>query len=73
MCIASGGNFVTQLVGILSVGAFVFGVSWVVWFAISKTIGLRVTETTERIGQDAAELGMESYPEFVLMPEMDDD
>ena len=73
VCIASGGNFVTQLVGILSVGAFVFGVSWVVWFAIDKTIGLRVGESTERIGQDASELGMESYPEFVLMPEMDDD
>ncbi len=73
VCIAAGGNILTQLAGIASVGVFVFGVSWVVWFAISKTIGLRVTESTERIGQDAAELGMESYPEFVLMPEMDDD
>ena len=52
--------------------AFVFAVSWVVWFAIEKTIGVRVSENTERLGQDAAELGMESYPEFVLMPEMDD-
>ena len=73
VCIAAGGNFVTQIVGILSIGAFVFVVSWVVWFAIEKTIGVRVSEATERIGQDAAELGMESYPEFVLMPEMDDD
>ena len=72
VCIAAGGNFVTQLIGILSIGAFVFGSSWVVWFAIEKTIGVRVSEATERIGQDAAELGMESYPEFVLMPEMDD-
>ena len=73
VCIAAGGNFVTQIVGILSIGAFVFAVSWVVWFAIEKTIGVRVSENTERLGQDAAELGMESYPEFVLMPEMDDD
>ena len=74
VCIAAGGNFVTQLIGILSIGAFVFAVSWVVWFAIEKTIGVRVSEDTERLGQDTAELGMESYPEFVLMPEpMDDD
>jgi len=74
VCIAAGGNFVTQLIGILSIGAFVFGLSWVVWFAIEKTIGVRVSEVTERLGQDTAELGMESYPEFVLMPEpMEDD
>ncbi len=72
VCIAAGGNFVTQIIGILSIGAFVFALSWIVWFAIEKTIGVRVSEATERIGQDAAELGMESYPEFVLMPEMDD-
>ena len=56
-CIAAGGNFVTQLIGILSIGAFVFAVSWVVWFAIEKTIGARVSEDTERLGQDTAELG----------------
>ena len=73
VCIAAGGNILTQLIGILSIGAFVFGVSWAVWFAIAKTVGARVPESTERLGQDAAELGMESYPEFVLMPEPADD
>ena len=73
VCIAAGGNLVTQIIGILSIGAFVFILSWVIWYAIEKTIGVRVSEDTERLGQDAAELGMESYPEFVLMPEMDDD
>ena len=73
VCIAAGGNFVAQIVGIAAIGAFVFGVSWVVWFAIEKTIGARVSEMAERLGQDTAELGMESYPEFVLMPEPADD
>ena len=73
VCIAAGGNFVTQLIGILSIGAFVFSLSWIVWFAIEKTIGVRVSEAAERLGQDTAELGMESYPEFVLMPEPADD
>ena len=73
VCIAAGGNIGVQLLGIVSIGAFVFAVSWVVWFGIAKTVGARVPESTERLGQDAAELGMESYPEFVLMPEPADD
>ena len=66
-------NFGVQLVGIIAVGAFVFAVSWAVWTLISRTIGLRVSVQAEQMGQDVAELGMESYPEFVLMPENFDD
>ena len=55
-----------------AIGAFVFGVSWLLWTAIEKTIGVRVTYNVEQLGQDAAELGIEAYPEFVLMPEPDD-
>ena len=73
VCIAAGGNIGVQLIGIVAIGAFAFAVSWGVWFALSKTIGARVSEDVERIGQDAAEMGMESYPEFVLMPEPADD
>ncbi len=58
-----------QLVGVIAVGAFVFAVSWVVWTVIARTVGLRVSVQAEEMGQDVAELGMESYPEFVLMPE----
>ena len=68
-----GTNFGVQLVGIISVGAFVFAVSWAVWTLIARTIGLRVSVQAEQMGQDVAELGMESYPEFVLMPENFDD
>ena len=42
------------------------------WYAIEKTIGVRVTAAVEEVGQDSAELGIESYPEFVLMPDTDD-
>ena len=56
-----------------AVGAFAFAVSWLLWTAIEKTIGVRVTYNVEQLGQDAAELGIEAYPEFVLMPEPDDD
>ena len=73
VCIAAGGQFHVQLVGILAIGAFVFAVSYVLWKALEMTLRVRITRSAEELGQDAAELGMESYPEFVLMPEIVDD
>ena len=73
VCIAAGGDFGVQLLGIVTIGAFVFAVSWVLWRALDMTITLRVPPQVERLGQDAAELGLEAYPEFILMPEADDD
>ena len=72
VCIAGGANLGAQIVGVVSIGAFVFVVSWILWTVIEKTVGVRVSPTVEQLGQDAAELGMESYPEFVVMPEPDD-
>ncbi len=72
VCIAAGGNFVDQLVGILAIGVFVFGTSLLLWWALEKTIGVRVSPEVEELGQDMAELGIESYPEFILMPDEDD-
>ncbi len=69
VCIAAGGDLVVQVVGILAIGAFVFGASFVVWWVIDKTIGARVSANIEAIGQDAGELGIEAYPEFVVMPD----
>ena len=71
VCITTGGDFVIQVVGILAVGMFVSVCSIILWVAIEKTIGLRVTSSVEHMGQDTAELGIEAYPEFVLMPEED--
>ena len=73
VCIAGGGNVLAQLAGIGAVAVFVFGASLLAWFAIDKTIGARVSTSVEDLGQDTAELGIESYPEFVLLPEMDDE
>ncbi len=67
--IAAGGLFHIQLLGIVVVGVFTFGTSWLLWRALDATLGLRVSRQVERLGQDAGELGIESYPEFVLMPE----
>ena len=70
-CITVGAILWVQLVGILSIGAFVFTVSLLVWFVINVTLGARVSVQVEQLGQDSAELGLEAYPEFVLMPEED--
>ena len=72
-CIAGGAQFHVQLIGILAVGAFTFFSSLIVWKLLDMVIGLRVSAEAERLGQDTAELGIETYPEFVLMPEDFDD
>ena len=57
-------NFVTQIIGIVAFGVFTLIASGVLWFVLKSTIGIRVTEESEMIGLDRAELGMEAYPEF---------
>ena len=71
--VAGGAQFHVQLIGILAIGVFVFAVSFALWKLIDMTISARVTHQVERLGQDAGELGMESYPEFVLMPDLDEE
>ena len=71
--IAAGANIGVQLIGIVSVGAFVFTSAWLVWTVLDKTMGARVSRDVEMIGQDAAELGVDAYPEFVLMIDPDED
>ena len=72
-CIAGGAKFHVQLIGILAIGAFAFFSSLIVWKLLDLVMGLRVSAEAERLGQDTAELGIETYPEFVLMPEEFDD
>ncbi len=67
--IVAGADLGVQLVGVLAVGAFVFTTSWLLWQVLARTLSVRVPPEVERLGQDAGELGLEAYPEFVLMPE----
>ncbi len=70
-CIASGADIFVQLIGILAVGVFVFFSSYVAWMILEKVMGCRVSPNVEELGQDVAELGIEAYPEFVVMPDND--
>ncbi len=71
VCIVAGGNLLVQVVGILAVGAFVFSASMLTWVVIRKLMGVRVTLDVERHGQDVVELGIEAYPEFVVLQDPD--
>ena len=57
-------SFVWQLIGIVSIFAWVFVTSFIVWFVLMKTIGIRVSEEEEYEGVDISECGLEAYPEF---------
>jgi Amt family ammonium transporter len=59
-----GGGFSqlgVQIEAVLVVGAFSFVASLLVWAALKKTMGLRVTAEDEVMGLDIAEMGMEAY------------
>ncbi len=53
-----------QIIGIVSIGAFVVVASGIVWFILSLIGGLRPSEEDEMTGLDKTELGIEAYPEF---------
>jgi Amt family ammonium transporter len=53
-----------QLLGMGAIFAWVFAASFVVWFILKKTVGIRVSEEEEYEGVDLGECGLEAYPEF---------
>ncbi len=64
-----GGGFeqlVPQVIGVVAVGAFVFGVSIVGWVIIRAIAGLRVTPEEELEGLDIGEHGNYAYPDFQM-------
>jgi Amt family ammonium transporter len=57
-------TFMAQLKGVIVIGLFVFIVSFIVWYILKVTVGLRVSEEEEVQGLDIDECGLEAYPEF---------
>ncbi|MCH7882131.1 MAG: ammonium transporter [Proteobacteria bacterium] len=57
-------SFVGQLVGALTIFAWVFFASLIVWYVIKLIMGIRVSEEEEYAGVDISECGIEAYPEF---------
>jgi Amt family ammonium transporter len=61
LLLGNGMQLVKQLVGVVSVGAFAFGATWVLGKLVDVTIGLRVGETEEVLGLDISQHGERAY------------
>ena len=57
-------SIMTQLKGIIVVGAIVFPISFVIIYLINKIFTLRAGDEEQQEGIDYTECGMEAYPEF---------
>ncbi len=60
---ATLGQLGVQAVGVVATFALVFGLSLLTFWAIKRTIGLRVSVAEEEAGLDISEHGMYGYPE----------
>ncbi|MEL0657939.1 ammonium transporter [Psychromonas arctica] len=59
-----GASLSAQLYGAAVIFGFVFAASWIVWYVIKVTMGIRVTAEQEDAGMDLHDCGVEAYPEF---------
>ncbi len=57
-------TFTTQLIGTLSICAFAFVTSYILFTAVKATLGIRVSPEEEAEGLDIGEHGNEAYPDF---------
>jgi ammonium transporter, Amt family len=62
--LAGFSQFLTQLLGVMVVGAFTFSFTFGLWMLLKKTIGIRVSAEEEETGLDVGEHGMSAYPDF---------
>ncbi|WP_448213630.1 ammonium transporter [Colwellia sp. MEBiC06753] len=60
----TGATFSGQLIGAATIFGWVFVTSFIVWFALKATMGIRVSEEEEYEGVDKSDCGLEAYPEF---------
>lgn len=58
------GSLSAQLIGAVTIFAWVFATSFVVWLILKVVMGIRVSEEEELEGVDIGECGLEAYPEF---------
>ncbi len=57
-----------QFLGTISVGGMITLLSFIFWYALKFTLGIRVSEEEELEGLDIGEHGMEAYAGFVKEP-----
>ncbi len=62
--LAGWNQLLSQLIGIGSSGLFCFATSWLIFFTLKRTVGIRVDEIEEIEGLDINEHQMRAYPDF---------
>jgi Amt family ammonium transporter len=62
--LASGAQFLSQLIGVASYAAICIVSTFIIIFILKKTVGIRVSEREELEGLDGHEHGMDAYPDF---------
>jgi len=68
----AGGGFqllIAQIVGVLAIGVWCAVTSFVLFFVVKRTIGLRVSAEEEVLGLDLGEHGTVAYPDIHKLPE----
>jgi len=63
--LAGGAQIVSQLIGIVSVGAFCLITSFIIFYVLKLTMGIRVSEEEEIEGLDIGEHKMRAYPDMI--------
>lgn len=63
---ASGAQFIYQLIGVLAVASMCCLSTFVIFFSLKKTMGLRVDKVEEIEGLDIHEHGMEAYADLKM-------
>ncbi|MGC1340863.1 MAG: hypothetical protein WA854_00960, partial [Candidatus Binataceae bacterium] len=56
------GQFVAQLIGVTANIVVIFGLAWIFFTIVERTIGNRVLAEVEWSGLDALEMGSDAYP-----------
>ena len=54
-------SFSSQLIGTISINVFVFISSFIVWFVMKHTFGIRLSANAEKLGTDKSEVGVVAY------------
>ena len=58
-------SFIHQAYGTVTIFGFVFASSYLLWWLLDKTVGIRVGEQEEVGGSDMWEAGEKAYPYFM--------
>jgi Amt family ammonium transporter len=57
-------QFITQLIGVSVISLFSFVLTFVIFHALKRTMGIRLSHKAESAGIDAVEFGVEAYTTF---------